>query len=156
MFNVNISFIHYLGGVQSASRTASSTQTTSAWRGSPSTTGPSGSWTSTTRASFPTTVMTWGGDIQIGVRLSNALIRECPSRYDYQSQVNIGLWNLDKLATALKPLINADKHAQLENVLKGYGDIYQKHHLKLFRYYKDHTCVRDKIAIEFISEQSWV
>jgi len=54
-------------------------------------------------------------------------------RYDYQSQVNIGLWNLDKLAQALKPLLGVDKHPQLEIVLKGYGDIYHKHHLELFR-----------------------
>merc|ERR1711879_291307 len=54
-------------------------------------------------------------------------------RYDYQSQVNIGLWNLDKLAVALKPLLSTDKHSQLEVVLRGYGSIYQKHYLELFR-----------------------
>ena len=54
-------------------------------------------------------------------------------RYDFQNQVNIGLWNLDKLASALKPLISPDKHNQLENILKGYGVKYQSYHLEIFR-----------------------
>ena len=54
-------------------------------------------------------------------------------RYDFQNQVNIGLWNLDKLATALKPLISDDKHSQLETILKGYGVKYQSYHLEIFR-----------------------
>ena len=54
-------------------------------------------------------------------------------RYDLESQVNIGLWNLDKLATALKPLISVEKHKQLEMILKGYGGQYQGHQLNLFR-----------------------
>ena len=82
--------------------------------------------------------------------------RSC--RYDYQSQVNIGLWNLDKLAQALKPLLGVDKHPQLETVLKGYGDIYQKHHLELFRYQEYLTCMIYEIKIknEIIPEPSWV
>lgn len=54
-------------------------------------------------------------------------------RYDLENQANIGLWNLDKLATALKPLISVEKHDQLEMILKGYGEKYQSYHLHIFR-----------------------
>jgi len=54
-------------------------------------------------------------------------------RYDLENQVNIGLWNLDKLAEALKPLIDADKHKQLEMILQGYGERFQEYQMKLYR-----------------------
>jgi len=54
-------------------------------------------------------------------------------RYDLENQVNIGLWNLDKLAEALKPLIDADKHKQLEMILQGYGDKFQEYQMTLYR-----------------------
>jgi len=54
-------------------------------------------------------------------------------RYDLDNQVNIGLWNLDKLGQALKPLLDVEKHKQLEVILKGYGGIYQDIQLNLYR-----------------------
>ena len=43
-------------------------------------------------------------------------------RYDLENQVNIGLWNLDKLADALKPLLELEKHKQFEDGLRdGWG-----------------------------------
>merc|ERR1712059_31413 len=47
------------------------------------------------------------------------------SRYDLQSQANIGLWNLGKLAGALKPLVSVEQQSQLETVLRGYGGRFQ-------------------------------
>ena len=43
------------------------------------------------------------------------------------------MWNLDKLAVALRPLLGGDKQSQLETILRGYGELYQKYHLQLFR-----------------------
>jgi len=54
-------------------------------------------------------------------------------RYDLESQVNIGLWNLDKLAVAMRPLVSPDTRSQMEIVLKGYGVKYQEVWSKLFR-----------------------
>jgi len=54
-------------------------------------------------------------------------------RYDLENQVNIGLWNLNKLAEALKPLIDEDKHNQLEMILKGYGEKFQEFQMNLYR-----------------------
>merc|ERR1719474_167054 len=54
-------------------------------------------------------------------------------RYDLENQVNIGLWNLDKLAEALKPLIDTDKHKQLEMILQGYGEKFQEYQMTLYR-----------------------
>ena len=34
-------------------------------------------------------------------------------RYDYESQPEICAWNLDKLATALTPILSSTKHQQL-------------------------------------------
>lgn len=53
-------------------------------------------------------------------------------RYDLESQGSIGLWNLDKLAKALKPLLAVGKHGQLEQVLKGYTATYQAQLLGLW------------------------
>jgi uncharacterized protein YdiU (UPF0061 family) len=54
-------------------------------------------------------------------------------RYDLQSQPSIGLWNLDKLATALKPLLDQERHVELETALRGYTATYQSHLLGLWR-----------------------
>ena len=54
-------------------------------------------------------------------------------RYDLQNQVNIGLWNCDKLAVALKPLISPEKHQQLQTILRGYGGLYTNYNNNLFR-----------------------
>lgn len=54
-------------------------------------------------------------------------------RYDLKGQANIGLWNLDKLATALKPLLAKEKHKQLEMILKGYSELYETKLLELWR-----------------------
>jgi len=54
-------------------------------------------------------------------------------RYDLENQVNIGIWNLDKLAEALKPIIDADKHKQLEMIVQGYGAKFQEYQMKLYR-----------------------
>jgi len=54
-------------------------------------------------------------------------------RYDLENQVNIGLWNLDKLADALKPLLDIEKHKQFEMILQGYGEMFQKYQMSLYR-----------------------
>jgi len=54
-------------------------------------------------------------------------------RYDLENQVNIGLWNLDKLAKALKPLISEEKHGEMEKILESYGKTYQTVLLDLYR-----------------------
>jgi len=54
-------------------------------------------------------------------------------RYDLENQVNIGLWNLDKFAKALKPLISEKGLPQMEKILEGYGSIYQMVLLDLYR-----------------------
>jgi len=54
-------------------------------------------------------------------------------RYDFENQVQIGLWNLNKLSIALKPILSTEKHAQLEVILQGYGVHYQKTQLELYR-----------------------
>merc|ERR1719167_1811424 len=54
-------------------------------------------------------------------------------RYDLKAQSNIGLWNLDKLATALKPLLSLENHKQLEIILKGFTQLYQVKLLELWR-----------------------
>jgi len=54
-------------------------------------------------------------------------------RYDLKGQPSIGLWNLDKLATALKPLLTLEKHKQLEIILKGYTKLYETKLLELWR-----------------------
>merc|ERR1711860_43479 len=53
-------------------------------------------------------------------------------RYDLESQANIGLWNLQKLAETLKPLLSVDKHQQLVTILQGYGKHYQEVLILLF------------------------
>lgn len=64
-------------------------------------------------------------------------MRDCLNAYMSKlfntNQVNIGMWNLDKLAVALRPLLGGDKQSQLETILRGYGDLYQKYYLQLFR-----------------------
>jgi len=47
-------------------------------------------------------------------------------RYDLESQVDIGLWNLQKLSEAIKPLLSKDKHQQIQTILQGYQQHYQK------------------------------
>ena len=33
-------------------------------------------------------------------------------------KVNIGLWNLQKLSEAIKPLLSKDKHQQIQTILQ--------------------------------------
>ena len=54
-------------------------------------------------------------------------------RYDYQSQPAIGRWNLEKLAVALKPLVNDDSFNKMKTALSGYSDVYQKQYFSVFR-----------------------
>merc|ERR1719427_188884 len=54
-------------------------------------------------------------------------------RFDLGNQVNIGLWNLDKLAEAMKPLVDVNDHKQLEMILQGYGAKFQDYQLNLYR-----------------------
>ena len=54
-------------------------------------------------------------------------------RYDYQSQVNIGRWNLEKLSAALKPLVSDAGAEKMKTVMSDYSDIYMKHHTQIFR-----------------------
>ena len=54
-------------------------------------------------------------------------------RYDLSSQAHIGLWNLDRLARALKPLLTAEKQKSLELTLGGYSRNYEQHRLTFFR-----------------------
>jgi len=54
-------------------------------------------------------------------------------RYDLENQANIGMWNLNKLAEALKPLIQPEKHQLLGTILQGYGVHYSKARMALYR-----------------------
>lgn len=55
------------------------------------------------------------------------------SRYDLQSQGNIGHWNLAKLAEGLRPLLSVEKHSLLDTVLKGYSQRFQATLLSRYR-----------------------
>ncbi|XP_054621219.1 protein adenylyltransferase SelO-like isoform X2 [Dunckerocampus dactyliophorus] len=52
-------------------------------------------------------------------------------RYSVGAQASVGLFNLDKLLDALRPLLTAGQQLAAETVLKGYVDIYKTriHHL---------------------------
>jgi uncharacterized protein YdiU (UPF0061 family) len=52
-------------------------------------------------------------------------------RYRYGNQVNIGLWNLYRLASSLFPLI--DEIAPLEAILEEYREGYQRQYLKMMK-----------------------
>jgi len=52
-------------------------------------------------------------------------------RYRYGNQINIGLWNLYRLANALYPLI--EETAPVEAILKGYRDAYQQQYLSMMK-----------------------
>ncbi|WP_150451231.1 protein adenylyltransferase SelO [Arenibacter lacus] len=52
-------------------------------------------------------------------------------RYRYGNQINIGLWNLYRLASSLFPLI--EEAAPLEAILEGYKDAYQKQYLAMMK-----------------------
>jgi uncharacterized protein YdiU (UPF0061 family) len=52
-------------------------------------------------------------------------------RYDLENQGRIGLWNLDRLGRALKPLLTAPE--SLDVLLSGYSRRYQEQRLRLFR-----------------------
>ena len=55
-------------------------------------------------------------------------------RYDLESQASVGLWNLQKLAVALAPLVVDDeKRKQFDAVLDNYKRVYQSHFARLFR-----------------------
>jgi uncharacterized protein YdiU (UPF0061 family) len=55
-------------------------------------------------------------------------------RYDLENQGRIGLWNLDRLGRALKPLLTtAERQKSLEVILSGYSRRYQEQRLRLFR-----------------------
>ncbi len=55
-------------------------------------------------------------------------------RYDLEAQAHIGLWNLDRLARVLKPLLLAEEQRKsLDLVLAGYTSRYQQHRVQLFR-----------------------
>jgi hypothetical protein len=55
-------------------------------------------------------------------------------RYDLANQGRIGLWNLDKLGRALKPLLTTtERQKSLEVILSGYSRRYQEQRLRLFR-----------------------
>ena len=43
------------------------------------------------------------------------------------------MWNLDKLAVALKPIIDSSKHSHLQTILRGYGELYHKYINQIFR-----------------------
>lgn len=60
-------------------------------------------------------------------------------RYDLQSQGNIGSWNLEKLATALKPLLSQENQRSLDMVMAGYEDTLTRH---------QHTLWRKKLGLE--------
>ena len=69
-------------------------------------------------------------------------------RYRFGNQINIGLWNLYKLANALFPLIGeADP---LENILKDYGENYQEKHPLMMKsktgLFKNHHNERELVA----------
>lgn len=69
-------------------------------------------------------------------------------RYRFGNQINIGLWNLYQLANALYPLIQETD--PLENILKAYGENYQKkHHLMMKSktgLFKNHDNERELMA----------
>ena len=54
------------------------------------------------------------------------------ARYSYEKQPDVGIYNLDKLAKALLPLLSAKQHKQLNFILKGYVDIYKNEYMRLF------------------------
>ncbi len=55
-------------------------------------------------------------------------------RYHLENQGRIGLWNLDKLGRALKPLLTTtESQKSLEVILSGYSRRYQEQRLQLFR-----------------------
>ena len=52
----------------------------------------------------------------------------------YLLQASIGLWNLQKLAVALAPLVKEDdKRKQFDVILDNYKSVYQAHFARLFR-----------------------
>jgi uncharacterized protein YdiU (UPF0061 family) len=54
-------------------------------------------------------------------------------RYDLGNQANIGRWNLDRLAAALRLLLPADKQPALEMIVSGLSRTYQQHQLNIYR-----------------------
>lgn len=54
-------------------------------------------------------------------------------RYDLGNQANIGRWNLERLARALRPLLPPDRQPELEMVLASYSRTYEEQRLNLFR-----------------------
>nr|XP_057916601.1 protein adenylyltransferase SelO-like [Doryrhamphus excisus]XP_057916602.1 protein adenylyltransferase SelO-like [Doryrhamphus excisus] len=54
-------------------------------------------------------------------------------RYSVGQQAGVGLFNLDKLLDALRPLLTAGQQLAAERVLKGYADIYKARIHQLFK-----------------------
>ncbi|XP_073344544.1 protein adenylyltransferase SelO-like isoform X2 [Pagrus major] len=54
-------------------------------------------------------------------------------RYSVGAQVNVGLFNLEKLLTALSPALSKKQQKEAKIILKGYADIYQMRFHQLFK-----------------------
>ncbi|KAM9839173.1 protein adenylyltransferase SelO-like [Aulostomus maculatus] len=54
-------------------------------------------------------------------------------RYSIGAQAGVGLFNLDKLLSALRPVLSLTQQEAAEDILKGYGDIYQMRIHQIFK-----------------------
>ncbi|XP_062618082.1 protein adenylyltransferase SelO-like [Saccostrea cucullata] len=54
-------------------------------------------------------------------------------RYSYEKQPDVGVFNLEKLGEAIKPVLTQQQQKQLPHILKGYESIYKDKFMKLFR-----------------------
>ncbi|MDX1363890.1 protein adenylyltransferase SelO [Arenibacter latericius] len=75
-------------------------------------------------------------------------------RYRYGNQINIGLWNLYRLASSLMPLI--EEASPLEAILEGYRDSYEHEYLKMMKskigVYSEENKDEDIILINTLEE----
>nr|XP_054751578.1 protein adenylyltransferase SelO-like [Lytechinus pictus] len=54
-------------------------------------------------------------------------------RYSYEKQPDVGLFNMQKLADALTPLLSMNQRKQLPTISSGYVEIYKKRFMELFK-----------------------